>query len=379
MKLRFRLAYALSLAAITGACASGGSGGDATDPAAGAGGSAGTGAAGTGGSGTAGTGAAGAGTGGAAGGSNVVGGGGMGGFGGSGPVGQTLVYVHTDTTLFQFDPSKKPYDVQMVGDFDCIGGTGDDVAMTDIAVDSTGQIFGVSSGHAYVLSVAGTKVQCTSKITLPTMLPGGKVTKFYALSIAPPGVIVDGKETLIAGNTDGELWAIDDKGNVSQHGDFGLVPKMDQNGNTFANAGKGWELSGDIVFLANGGKPVGFATVRDCPNPPATTNCDKADTLLEIDVAAMKTATTGSVLKGIRGKIVKSKSCNDAANTEYGSMFGIAAFNDQVFGFSRAGQFVTINNTDGTACLVQDLAPSKWSGAGVTTLAPVIPPPPVPQ
>jgi hypothetical protein len=267
----------------------------------------------------------------------------------------------------------------MVGDFDCIGGTGDDVAMTDIAVNSTGQIFGVSSGHAYVLSVAGTKVQCTSKITLPTMLPGGKVTKFYALSIAPPGVIVDGKETLVAGNTDGELWAIDDKGNVSQHGAFGLVPKMDQNGNTFANAGKGWELSGDIVFLANNGKPVGFANVRDCPNPPATTNCDKADTLLEIDVAAMKTATTGSVLKGIRGKIVKSKTCNDAANADYGSMFGIAAFDDQVFGFSRSGQFVSINNTDGTACLVQDLAPSKWSGAGITTLAPVIAPPPVPQ
>lgn len=379
MRFRFRLAYAFSLAVITGACASGGSGGSATDPATGAGGGATGGASGAGGSGNAGATAMTGGAAGAAGSTNVVGGGGVGGSGGSGPMGQTIVYVHTDTTLYQFDPSKTPYDVQMIGDFDCIGGTGADTAMTDIAVDSAGQVFGVSSAHAYVLQIMGSTVHCASTIPLPTMLPGGKVTKFYALSIAPPGVITDGKEVLIAGNTDGELWAIDDKGNVTQHGDFGLVPKKDQNGNTFANAGKGWELSGDIVFLANNGKPVGFATVRDCPSPPATTNCDKADTLLEIDVAAMKTATTGSVLKGVRGKIVKSATCKDAVNTDYGSMYGIAAFNDQVFGFSRAGQFVTVSNVDGTACLVQDLAPLKWSGAGVTTLAPVVAPPPVLQ
>ena len=56
-------------------------------------------------------------------------------------------------------------------------------------------------------------------------------------------------------------------------------------------------------------------------------------------------------------------------------MFGIAAWNDKVYGMSRAGNLVDIDITDGAGCLVQGYPDSKFSGAGVTTLAPVIPPP----
>ena len=305
-------------------------------------------------------------------------GGGIGvGAGGGGVQGAPLVYVHSNTTLFTFDPAVMPYNLQTVGDFDCIGGSGQDTAMTDFAVDSTGNLFGVSSAHAYVFEIKGNVVHCKSVISLPAMLPSGKAVKFYALSIAPPGVITDGKEVPIAGNTEGELWAISDTGQLSLHGNFGTVPKKDQNGYQFPNAGQPWELSGDIVFLQNGSSPIGFATVRDCPKPPSSSGCN-TDSLIEIDVPALKTATTNSVLKAVRGKITKAATCNDASSGSYGSMFGIAAFNDQIFGFSNKGEFVSISNKDGSACLVQSFM-DKWAGAGVTTLAPVVPPPPVPM
>ena len=54
-----------------------------------------------------------------------------------------------------------------------------------------------------------------------------------------------------------------------------------------------------------------------------------------------------------------------------------AAWQDQVYGFSRTGNLVRISNIDGSACRVQDYTAQmiKFSGAAVTTLAPVIPPP----
>ena len=57
-------------------------------------------------------------------------------------------------------------------------------------------------------------------------------------------------------------------------------------------------------------------------------------------------------------------------------MFGIAAWNDKVYGFSRSGNLVEINTADGTGCLVTQYADDKFAGAGVTTMAPVTPPPP---
>ena len=301
---------------------------------------------------------------------------GAGGSGGGGIQGKPLVYVHSNTTLYQFDPTVMPYSLAMIGAFDCIGGAGQDTSMTDFAVNAAGVLYGVSQTKAYVLEIQGSVVHCKATIALPTKLPSGKTTVFYALSIAPAGV-VGPAEAVITGNTDGELWAIDDQGNATQHGNFGVVPAKDQNGYAFPNSGKQWELSGDIVFLDNGGSPVGFATVRDCPKPPASTSCN-TDTLIEIDVGAMKAVGNQSVLKSVRGKIEKAAGCADPTSS-YGSMYGIAAFNDQIFGFSNKGEFVTISNKDGTACLVQSFAMEKWAGAGVTTIAPVIAPPPVPM
>jgi hypothetical protein len=313
-------------------------------------------------------------------GSSDVGGGAFGqggsastGTGGGGAQGVSAAYAHTDKTLYEFDPSTPGLTTKKVGDFDCIGGQGEAASMTDVAVDRLGDLWGISSKSVYQLAIQGGAVHCAKTIPLST---SGKVS-FYGLTFAPVGVLDPVKEVLVAGNTAGELWSIDENGAVTQHGTLGSVPANDGQGHAYPakNQGQRWELSGDVVFLANAGKPVAFATVRDCPSPPSTQGCNTTDTLLEIDASKLASATTTSVAKAVRGQIVERPGCSDPSGGPYGSMYGIAAWNSKVYGFSHAGAIVEIDNVTGGACLVVTTK-NLWDGAGVTTVAPVIAPPP---
>jgi hypothetical protein len=284
------------------------------------------------------------------------------------------VYAHTDKTLFSIDPTSAAPDLKQLGNFDCVGGSGQDPAMTDVAVDKNGKLWGISHTQVHELEVVNKVVHCAKSIPLNA----GTEVKFYALTFAPVGVISATEEVLVAGNTAGELWAIDSSGNLSQRGVFGDVPISDGNGHVYASEhqGKAWELSGDIVFVENDGNPIGFATVRDCPNPPATSSCNGTDTLIEIDVPKLAKANLLPVTKAVRGQIVKRGSCADAANTAYGSMYGITTWGDRVYGFSRTGNLVEIDTNDGSACLLAAFPGADFGGAGVTTKAVVTPPPP---
>lgn len=286
--------------------------------------------------------------------------------GGGAPV--PVIYAHTDTQLFTLTPGAE-IELTGLGTFNCVGqAAGQDAAMTDVAVSANDELWGISANFVWPLDGPS----CAASIALDN--PEG--VRFYALTFAPAGVLHETEEVLIAGNTAGELWSISSAGLLSQRGTFGVVPANDGNGNTYANAGEAWELSGDIVFVDNGGEPVGFATVRDCPNPPETTGCNPINTLIEIDVPAIATATTGTVTKAVRGQIRKGADCDDGTTGDYGNMYGIAAWGDKVYGFSRSGNIVEIDTTDGSACLVQTFTDLDFSGAGLTTLAEVIPPPP---
>jgi hypothetical protein len=292
--------------------------------------------------------------------------------------GATLIYASTDTTLYTLDPTSANLTLTAVGDFDCIPSMNS--AMTDIAVNQNGDLWGITGHDLYPLTIQGNNVvHCGPVIHLGTSSP-----TFYALSFAPVGVIDPAKEVLVAGNTAGELWAIDSQGNLTQHGVFGTVPPKDGQGNTYPSmasagntVGQLWELSGDIVFLHNGGNPVGFATVRDCPSPPSTTGCSYVDTLIEIDMTMIGAVGKQAVAKGVRGQLLKATGCHDGVSGDYGSMFGIASWNSVVYGFSRTGNLVNMDNSTGQTCLVKNYSPNKFSGAAVTTLAPVVPPPPI--
>ncbi|HEY8075673.1 MAG TPA: hypothetical protein VIF62_16220 [Labilithrix sp.] len=284
--------------------------------------------------------------------------GGLGSSGSSGATppasGPALLYAHTDTTLFQADPSDLTKPLTTVGDFDCSSGKSG-TAMTDLAVTKDGKLYGVSEGAAYPLSIMSGAVHCDATWSLPS-------TKFYGLTVAPENTVA-ASEVLIAADGQGGLYQLDaTSGTPTQVGTLGTDPK----------SGDAWALSGDIVFMANNGDPIGFATVRTCPGG----SCSSTDTLIEVDVKAVKPGKQ-SVLKAVRGKVVRGSWCTNGTQTSYGSMFGIVAYQDKVYGFSRAGDVIEIHTADGTGCLIQSIASDKFAGAGITTSAPVVAPPAV--
>jgi hypothetical protein len=282
-------------------------------------------------------------------------GGGDGGPSQTAPSGAPLLYAHTDTTLYQLDPQNIGGAVTTVGDFDCVGKTGPAKTMTDLAVAKDGKLYGVSEGAAFPLTIQGTTVHCEATWQLPQ-------TKFYGLTVAPENTVAK-DEVLIAADGLGGLYEIDaTSGTPTQVGTLGTDPKTKLP----------WALSGDIVFLANAGNPIGFATVRTCPQGKP---CTTVDTLIEVDVKAIKPGTQ-SVLKSVRGQVTRGSWCmNNASPQTFGSMFGIVAYKDVVYGFSRTGDIVEIHNTDGTGCLVSSDTSRKYAGAGITTTAPVVAPP----
>jgi hypothetical protein len=303
--------------------------------------------------------------------------------------GGTILYGHTNSALYSVDSTDPKLTVTKVGDFDCIGADAGEVpSFTDLAVDKDGKLYGVASKAVFLdMQLDGGKVGCAGK---GVSLNVAANVSFYGASFAPAGTLDPAKETLVVANSDGELYAVDVmSGAATLVGNFGNVPADDGNGHAYAAAhvGKLWELSGDIVFVENGGKPLGFATLRDCPTPPMTTGCNLTDTLVEIDVSKLSATAPTNVTKSVRGQVVKAAGCADTANTSYGSMFGIAAFSGDIIGFSRIKKgggpeeslIVRVDNNLGTACLVGDdtaTAPGGWAGAGVTTKVAVTAPPP---
>ena len=268
-----------------------------------------------------------------------------------------IFYANSDTTLYQLDPANLSAPMVTIGDFDCVGVPGGTTVMTDIAVSKDGKVYGVSAAAAWPLTIKGSVVHCDAKWPLTYD------THFNGLTFAPENTVAT-DEVLIGGNEAGELYRIETgTGTSTQIGTLG----------TDTATGLPWTISGDMVFLANGGNPIGFATVRTCPTPAT---CGFTDSLMEIDVKALHPGTQ-SVMKSIRGEVVRGTWCTNAASPKsFGSMFGIIAFHDKVYGFSRRGDFIEMLNDTGTGCLVAANPTVKFAGAGITTIAPVVAPPP---
>ena len=284
--------------------------------------------------------------------------------------GSSIVWLHTGTTLYKGDLAKSPFTFEKVGDFTCDdykATTGAaNFSMTDLAVDQDEKLYGVTSKAVLPLEIDGAAVRCTAIWTLPE-----GTASFMGLTFAPKGTLDAAKEVLVGADNTGKLWRIDAAtgGAVTQIGSFGKVPATDGQGHSYGDyAGDDFRLSGDIAFMANSGSPVGFATVRECKD---FKKCG-VDTLVEIDLSKLADGNGGSVVKSIRGKVVKSADCGDTASEGYGSMYGIAAWDAQVYGFSYAGEIVEISNVDGTACLIAKDAGLKFAGAGITTSAKVV-------
>ena len=242
------------------------------------------------------------------------GGGGDGGGGsGDGPVapGQASIYAHTATTLYRVDPDT--YAVTMVGDFDFSLGE----QMTDLAIDQTGQLIGVSFGAVY--RVDPTNAHCTQ-------LSSSLARMFNGLSFVPAAAIgMTGPDVLIGTETgSGTVYRIDPMtGTVMTIGDMG----------------GSYTSSGDVVSVAN------FGTVQTVPGATH-------DVLVRLAPGSFAATPIGT-------------------DTGFDMIWGLGYWKGKVFGFTDGGQLITIDPTTGAGTVVASGGPDWW-GAAVTTTAPVI-------
>jgi hypothetical protein len=284
------------------------------------------------------------------------------------------VYAHTDDTLFKIDPTTKS--PTLIGTFVGTSDSSTDSAITDLAVDSNDDVYVNTESVVYkaALPAGGTGSVQLSKLTTIQ-----STSKFYALAFAPAGALDANNETLVGGDSTGSLYSINTgTGAIVNLGNFGADKSIA--GNTF-------ELSGDIVFYEDAsGKPTGLATIRSCPPGGSGSKC-KGDYLAGVDMTALKNAyTSGTAATSLLAGIYGGSTAGPGNGTGFADVFGLAAWNSTVFGFSRhttgaSPSLITIDTTSGAGTLVTNsfTFTNGWSGAGVTTKVTIsLPPPPPP-
>jgi hypothetical protein len=231
---------------------------------------------------------------------------------GNGSAGSLAIYAHTASALYSVDPDTLA--ITMIGNF--VWSTGSD-QMTDIAIDKTGQMIGVSFTSVYRVDITNAHaMQLSSSLT----------NTYNGLSFVPADQVgMTGDDVLIGTRTtDGKVFKIDPMtGASTQAGDMG----------------GGYSSSGDIVAIAGFGM---MQTVKGGTH-------DRLARLAQNTFAATVIGT----------------------DTGFDSIWGIAFWKNTLYGFTDVGQFVKIDPNTGVATLVQGNGPAWW-GAAVTTTAPVI-------
>ncbi|MBA3463060.1 MAG: hypothetical protein H0T46_24095 [Deltaproteobacteria bacterium] len=237
---------------------------------------------------------------------------GGGGGGGDGNAEVTFVYAHTASTLYKVDPDTLA--ITMVASFAWSNGSD---SMTDIAIDKTGLMLGVSGTSVY-------RIDPTTAAA--TRLSAGLTGQFNGLSFVPAATIGQSGDDVLVGtrNADGIVFKINPMtGQATQIGNMG-----------------GYSSSGDLVAVTN------FGTVLTAEGGIA------ADRLVRLAPSSFAATAVGS-------------------DIGYSDIFGVAFWKNKIFGFTASGQFITIDPNTGVGTLVQSNGPAWW-GAAVTTSAPVI-------
>lgn len=227
------------------------------------------------------------------------------------PPENAAVYAHSETALYRIDPDTLA--VTEIGLFQWPNGAD---SMTDIAIDKTGRIIGVSFGSVYQVD------EITAACTFLADLQGDT---FNGLSFVPDPLNPN-LDILIGADQYGDVYQLD-----PQTGAQTLV----------GNYGGGYYSSGDIVSVVGAGT---FATV--------TMDGATSDYLARIDPTDGYTATI-------------------VGDTGFDSIWGLGYWRNTVYGFTDANQFLLIDVNTGSAT-VEQAGAVQWWGAGVTTLAPII-------
>ena len=222
------------------------------------------------------------------------------------------MYAHTADTLYKVDPDTLA--ITMIGSFRWSAGHD---AMTDIAIDKTGLMLGVSGASVY-------RIDPTTAVA--TRISSGLTGQFNGLSFVPAATIGQTGDDVLVGtrNADGIVFKIDPMtGQATQIGNMG-----------------GYSSSGDLVAVTN------FGTVLTAEGGFA------ADRLVRLAPSTFAATAVGT-------------------DIGYSDIYGVAFWKNKIFGFTSGGQFITIDPNTGVGTLVQSNGPAWW-GAAVTTSAPVI-------
>jgi hypothetical protein len=284
------------------------------------------------------------------------------------------VYAHTDDTLYSIDPATKA--ATLIGMFVGTSGASSDSAVTDLAVDSTDTVYVNTESVVYRATLPASSTGPVQLTRIASIQGGGR---FYALAFAPTGALDPNAEALVGGDSSGSLWAISTStGALIALGNFG--PDQSIPGNTF-------ELSGDVVFYDDPTTraPTGLATIRSCPPGGSGSKC-KGDYLASVNMTALKNAyTSQTAAASLLGGIYGGSASAPGSGTGFADVFGLAAWDSTVFGFSRhtgtiAPTLITIDTTSGAGSMIANSFPftNGWSGAGVTTKVTISVPPPPP-
>lgn len=285
----------------------------------------------------------------------------------------TTVYANTDNQLYSVDPMSKA--VTLIGTMVGTSDASADSTITDLAVNGAGDVYVNTESVVYKanLPAQGGTVSLTKVTAISSS------SKFYALAFAPAGALAASSETLVGGDSAGNLWSIDtSSGTAMNLGNFGADPN---------NSGNIFELSGDVVFYVDSkNSPTGLATIRSCPMGGSSSKCG-GDFLAGVDMAKLKAAYGGVAQTTLLGGIYGGNGNNLGPGTGYHDVFGLAAWDSTVFGFTRhtttqpTPMLITIDTGSGVGTLVSNAFSftNGWSGAGVTTKVTIsVPPPPPP-
>lgn len=290
----------------------------------------------------------------------------------------TYVYAHTDNTLYSVDPMTNA--VTMIGAF-----TGGATTTTDLAVDENNDVYVCSETAVYKATLPSSG---TGSVTLTQLATFTGVTNMYALAFTPKGSLDPNNEILVGGDGAGTVWSIDTSSGATKNlGNFGADPSNSCTGGSGCTLG----LSGDMVFYTDSsGKPTGLATIRSCGT--GGKGCSN-DWLAGVDMTALATAyTTGTPATtghALLGGVYGGSSTALGPGTGYYAVYGLAAYNSKVFGFTRNESststpptLITIDTGTGVGSMVSNAFSftNGWSGAGVSTKVTIVnvPPPPPP-
>jgi hypothetical protein len=246
------------------------------------------------------------------------------------PPTDSLVYVHTRTTLYFIDPAVS-LELQTVGEFSGACTSGSD--LYDIALDGDGNIVGIAAEGLY--SIDRTTAACGGIRAFPDGSP-----HFFSLSYVKGSDPADPlAEPLFAASVEEGEWVEINPAGTTVDTIFGHV-------GTYDPPDFQWVSSGDIVSIEVGpGAYRTFATLK-CSSGYTDPGCE-SDMLAEIDPV-----TGRATMIGLTG---------------FQQVFGLGFWGDLVYGFTNDGEFIRINVTSGAGTLVRSYPDLSFWGAGTTT------------